>query len=132
MASDPYEKTQRLIERALHESTPEHEARNAAMAACQLIAKHGLLRKPRTNKKVDPFAELFSDFAAPARPPPQHKVAPTPPPPVPKQEREAWRQVLVPDVSTYCLACAKRITRGTYAIWSACNFFHVGCYHMEP
>lgn len=47
----PLEKVQKLIAIAIHEGTPENEARNAAVAACRLIHEHGLLSEPTTSTR---------------------------------------------------------------------------------
>lgn len=64
MASNPLESVTRLLALATGENTPVEEARTAAMAACRLILKHGLLngavgpvtpeRKPRPRREGAP------------------------------------------------------------------------------
>lgn len=67
--TDSLDKVKSLIQRALHPSTPEEEARTSAMQAVRIISRDGLLR------------------GSSPRPEPSPRPSPSPPPPPPPPPR---------------------------------------------
>lgn len=148
MAQDVRAKVRFLIERAIHASTPENEARNAAMAACKLIAEHKMLDAPPPRRvpapthvsSSNPFEDLFravQDMGGegffvnfqtapePPRPAPRKsRPAPTPPQPSVENVRRkpkrdpGARQIPITDQAAFCASCGQRILRGKYAMWT--------------
>ncbi len=143
-----------LIEVAADERTNVDEARNAALQACRLIKKHGLLAAPTTRPTAQgfyrpsarveiPFEEFFDELfgnVTVRRARRQEPEPPAAPPPEPKpQARERRVDANDPDKKTvpivdnpaYCGLCGQRILRGKFAVWSHSRFYHQTCWDQE-
>lgn len=154
MPADPRGKARALIERAVHPSTGENEARNSAMAACKLIAEHNLLDEVVRIQRVqtrgpavsNPFEDLFRAvadmggdgfFVNIETPPPPRRPRPAPTPPQPsvdsvrrKPKRDPGaRNIPITDQAAFCSSCSQRIRRGRYATWTPGGvLYHPTCY----
>lgn len=145
MADDIREKVKKRIALALG-SNNEHEARNAAMAACRLIAEHKLLDEPPPRSRGfappqhgNPFDELFRamqdmggegffvniETPRPTKPPPQPRVERVPR--KPKRDASA-RDVISTHQSAFCTKCGQRILRGKQTTVLHGNYYHPNCY----
>jgi hypothetical protein len=153
MPEDIREKVRRLIERAVHPSTYENEARNAAMAACKLIQEHKLLKEAPPPSRVPPFARAAPDMQAalddlfgqgfsqvfrtqraqqqaraharPVRPPPEHTVEGEGSRKIPKDPRARPFILGSPAVCAYCI---EEIPIRTMVIVSGRLVYHARCY----
>jgi hypothetical protein len=140
MPQDVREKVQRLIERAVHPSTSENEARNSAMAACKLIQEHKLLKEAPPTSRVPPFARTAPDMQAALddlfgqgfsqvfrtqRAQQQARAHARPVRPPPKDPRA--RQFILGS-SAVCAYCIEEIPIRTMVIVSGRLVYHGRCY----
>ena len=116
--ADPRETARRLLTLALDAGTGEHEARTAAMRACQLIQKYGLLevRAPPPSTIDEFFDELFR---SPARPPQPFSA---------RRAADPEAQPVVVTQAVWCAGCAERLPSGAEATWSRGEVWHPDCY----
>ena len=119
----------RLITLALNAGANEHEARNAAMKACQLIHEHQLLegRRPRRSVALeDLFTDAFNSvhFRADQRSKPPPAVHPEKMEPDPA----AVRYVHYGPEAANCVYCRGHIPICTVAVQSSGRTYHAFCY----
>ena len=119
-------RVQRLISLAIDVGTNEHEARNAALQACRLIAEHKLLETPVTQTarpEGSAFAEFLKDlFGA------QVSFAHAAASEARRRAGSARAETVLIQMPANCAGCGRPLPVGTAGTWCRGELWHAGCW----